>query len=223
MSGSPDTASRRPCARSAVSSPVTTPARSVCSPSAISCRLRWRSVSARHLNAYFYMAWTIGGMLFLLAVNMATSLTVEGAFDNEALAANCRAALRRTMLLLMPLAAAMALLAPVALGLFGRRYAAYGTPILELLAVATLPKALTEIYLGALRAQSRAKLIAVIQIVRCVLVLGLALALTETMGIVGAGLAVLVSESVIAVVIASGLRRCHVRRPANRFEPQRER
>lgn len=159
------------------------------------------------LNAYFYMAWTIGGMLFLLAVNMATSLTVEGAFDNEALAANCRAALRRTMLLLMPLAAAMALLAPVALGLFGRRYAAYGTPILELLAIATLPKALTEIYLGALRAQSRAKRIAVIQIVRCVLVLGLALALTERMGIVGAGVAVLVSESVIAVVIAPGLRR----------------
>ena len=138
------------------------------------------------MNAYFYMAWTIGGVLFLLAVNMATSLTVEGAFDSETLLANCRAALRRTILLLVPLAAAMALLAPVALGLFGRRYARYGTPILELLAIATLPKTLTELYLGALRAQSRARLIAVIQIVRCVLMLGLALALTGTMGMVGA-------------------------------------
>ena len=159
------------------------------------------------MNAYFYMAWTIGGVLFLLAVNMATSLTVEGAFDSEALAANCRSALRRTMLLLAPLAAAMALLAPVALGLFGRRYAAYGTPILQLLAAATLPKALTEIYLGALRAQSRARLIAVIQIVRCVLMLGLALALTATIGMVGAALAVLVSETLIAIMIAPGARR----------------
>jgi len=159
------------------------------------------------MNAYFYMAWTIGGVLFLLAVNMATSLTVEGAFEGGALAANCRSALRRTMLLLVPLAAVTALLAPVALGLFGRGYAAYGTPILELLAAATVPKALTEIYLGALRAQSRARLIAVIQIVRCVLTLGLGLALTVTIGMVGAALAVLVSETFMAIMIAPGARR----------------
>ncbi len=164
------------------------------------------------MNAYFYMAWTIGGVLFLLAVNMATSLTVEGAFGSETLAANCRAALRRAMVLLVPLAAAMALLAPVALGLFGRRYAMYGTPILQLLAIAALPKALTELYLGALRAQSRARLIAVIQIVRCVLILGLALALTVMMGMVGAAVAVVVSESAIAIMIAPGLRRVMSRR-----------
>ena len=158
------------------------------------------------LNAYFYMAWTIGGVLFLLAMSMARSLTVEGAFDSATLAANCRSALRHTMLLMVPVAAVTAWLAPVALGLFGRGYAIYGVPILRLLAIAALPKTLTELYLGALRAQSRAKLIAVIQVVRCVLVLGLALALTEAMGMVGAGVAVVVSESVVAVTIIPGLR-----------------
>ena len=127
------------------------------------------------------------------------------------------------MLLLAPLAAATALLAPVALGLFGRRYAAYGTPILELLAIATLPKVLTELYLGALRAQSRARQVAVIQIVRCVLMLGLALALTATIGIVGAALAVLVSERVMAIIDRPGSEARHVRRPADCFEPQSER
>ena len=161
-----------------------------------------------NMNAYFYMAWTIGSVLFLVAMNMATSLTVEGAFDGQKLLANCLAALRRTIRLLVPLAIATALLAPVVLGLFGRPYATYGTPILELLAVATLPKMLTELYLGALRAQSRTKQIAVIQIARCVLVLALALALTGTMGMVGAGVAVLVSElaMVIVIFIAPGLR-----------------
>ena len=158
------------------------------------------------LNAYFYMAWTIGGMLFVLSMNVANSLTVEGAFDSEALAANCRSALRHTMLLLVPLAAMAALLAPVILGLFGPGYARYGVSILELLAIATLPKTLTELYLGALRAQSRARLIAVIQIVRCVFVLGLALALTEIMGMMGASVAVLVGESVVAIMIVPGLR-----------------
>ena len=154
-----------------------------------------------NMTAYFYMAWTIGWVLFLVATNMATSLTVEGAFASETLLINCLAALRRMMRLLVPLAVATALLAPVALGLFGRRYAAYGTPILELLAIATLPKMLTELYLGALRAQSRTRQVAVIQIARCVLMLALALALTETMGLVGAGVAVLVSELAVAIVI----------------------
>lgn len=159
------------------------------------------------LNAYFYMAWTIGGVLFLLAMSTARSLTVEGAFDSAMLAANCRSALRHSMLLLTPVVAVAALLAPVALGLFGPGYARYGVPILQLLAIATLPKTLTELYLGALRAQSRAKLIALIQVVRCVLMLGLALVFTGTLGMVGAGVAVLVSESLIAIMIVPGLRR----------------
>src|SRR6185437_11658033 len=56
------------------------------------------------LNAYFYMAWTIGVTLDLLAANMALSLTVEGEFDPVKLATHAKAALRRLMLLLVPTA-----------------------------------------------------------------------------------------------------------------------
>ena len=45
-------------------------------------------------SAYFYIAWTIGQVLDLLAVNMAMSVTVESAFDAATLAANVRSALR---------------------------------------------------------------------------------------------------------------------------------
>jgi hypothetical protein len=158
-------------------------------------------------NAYFYIAWTVGGTVDLLAVNMATSLTVEGAFNSATLAANCRAALRRTMLVLLPIAAGIALAAPWALGLFGPGYAAHGAPILELLIAATLPKTAIELYLGALRAQSRTSLIAFVQVARALLMLGLALLLTMTMGIVGAAVAVLASQLVVAVAVLPGLRR----------------
>ena len=159
------------------------------------------------MNAYFYVAWMVGGVLDLLAVNMASSLTVEGTFDSQMLAANCRSALRRTLLILVPAAALVAVLARTTLGLYGSRYAAYGAPILELLALAALPKTLTELYLGALRAQSRTKLIAVIQVTRCVLILGLALGLTAVMGVVGAGIAALATQSFVAILILPGLRR----------------
>ena len=164
-------------------------------------------------NAYFYVAWMIGMTLDLLAVNMATSLTVEGAFDQTALAANCRAALRRTMLILVPVAAVIAAGAPLALGLFGPQYAAGGARILQLLAVATLPKALTELYLGALRAQSRTSMIALIQVIRGVLILGLTFALTGVTGVTGAGVAVLASQLIVAAIVAPGLLSLLRRRP----------
>lgn len=157
------------------------------------------------VNAYFYIAWMIGGTLDLFAVNMATSLTVEGAFNAAAIAANTRAALWRTMLVLVPIAVTVALAAPFALRLFGPQYAAHGALILQLLAVATLPKALTEMYLGALRAQSRASRIALIQVIRAAMILVLAFTLTPVIGTVGAGIAVLVSQFAVAVIVGPGL------------------
>jgi O-antigen/teichoic acid export membrane protein len=157
------------------------------------------------LNAYFYMAWTIGITLDLLAANMALSLTVEGAFDPVKLAAHAKAALRRLMMLLVPVAIGLALLAPWILGLFGPGYAKYGAPILVLLAAATVPRTLTEIYLGALRAQNRTSFVALIQGIRAVMILTLVLVLTGSMGIVGAGVAVLISQVVLAIGVLPGL------------------
>ena len=157
-------------------------------------------------NAYFYIAWTIGTTVDLLALNMAMSLTVESSLHAAKLAANTRTALRRTMLILVPVAAGMALLAPWVLSLFGPGYAAQGAPILQLLAAATLPKALTELYFGALRARSRTSLIALLQAIRAVLLIGLALVLTRLMGTVGAAVAVLASQLITMVLILPGLR-----------------
>jgi len=157
------------------------------------------------VNAYFYMAWTIGTTVDLLAANMALSLTVEGAYDPVRLAVHGRAALRRILMILVPVAAVIALGAPWILGLFGADYARFGAPVLVLLAIATLPRTLTEMYLGALRAQSRTSVVALVQGVRAALVLGLTLILTRSMGIVGAGVAVLVSQVVVAVAVSPWL------------------
>jgi O-antigen/teichoic acid export membrane protein len=158
-------------------------------------------------NAYFYIAWTIGATLDLLAINMAMSLTVESALHATRLAAHTRTALRRTMLILVPVVAATVLLAPWALSLFGPGYAAQGAPVLQLLAAATLPKTLTELYLGALRAQSRTSRVALIQAIRAVLVLGVALLLTRLMGTVGAAAGVLASQLITMILILPDLRR----------------
>jgi len=158
-------------------------------------------------NAYFAMAWTIGITLDLLAVNMGLSLTVEGASDPARLARRTRIALRRIILILVPAAAIVAAAAPLALGLFGPGYAEYGTTILMLMAAAMLPRSLTEIYLGAVRAQNRTGVVALVQGIRAVVILGLAFWLTRSMGIVGAGLAVLIGQTAVAAAVAPALLR----------------
>lgn len=170
-------------------------------------------------NAYFYAAWMVGGTLDLLSVNMATSLTVEGAFDEQTIAANCLAALRRTMLILVPAAIVVICAAQLALGLFGPLYAAGGTRVLRLLALATLPRALTEMYLGALRAQSRTSLIALIQGSRAIAILGLAFVLTGIMGTTGAGLAVLATQVIVAAAVAPSMLSLLRRKPSLAARP----
>lgn len=156
-------------------------------------------------TAYFYVAWLIVGMVDMIGINMGMSLTVEGAFEPGTLAVNCRKALRRTASMLTPCAVLLALFAPWWLGLFGPAYAAHGARVLELLAVATLPRAVTEVYLGALRAQNRTSLVALIQAARAVLLLALTVTLTGAIGTVGAGVAVLTSQAAIALAVSFGL------------------
>lgn len=162
------------------------------------------TIGARQ-TAYFYIPWVIVGIVDMIGISMAMSLTVEGAFDVAALAGSCRAALRKMMAVLLPCAVLLVLFAPVWLRLFGPAYAAQGTSVLRLLAVATVCRAPTELYLGALRAESRTSLVALIQAVRAVLTLGLTVVLTGAMGVVGAGVAVAASQAVAVVLIVPGL------------------
>jgi Na+-driven multidrug efflux pump len=60
-------------------------------------------------------------------------------------------------------------------------------------------------YLGVLRAQNRTSYVALVQGVRAALILGLALVLVKYMGILGAGVAVLVSQVVMALFVLPGL------------------
>ncbi|MET9878069.1 lipopolysaccharide biosynthesis protein [Actinacidiphila glaucinigra] len=158
-------------------------------------------------NAYFYITMTIGGTIDLLAINMGSSLTVEGAHDPSRIAENCRAALRRMARIMVPIALFMVVFAPQILGVFGEGYAREGAPLLRLLALCSLTRVLIEVYFGILRAQSRTGLLALLQGLLCVLVLGLTLALLGPLGITGAGWAELGSLVVIAVVSLVGLRR----------------
>ncbi len=156
---------------------------------------------------YFAMAQTLGAMIELLAINMATSLTVTGSTDQAHLAANSRQALRRSYLIIAPVSAVTFLAAPLILSVFGPGFAEHGTPLLRLMALAVLPRVLIEIYLSGLRARSQARLLALVQIGLAVLVLSSSLILLPVTGISSVGYGLLFSEALVALLIFGGLRK----------------
>ncbi|MFC8900283.1 lipopolysaccharide biosynthesis protein [Streptomyces cinereoruber] len=157
-------------------------------------------------NAFFYTAYTVGGTMEFMAINMASSLTAHASHSPDSLAEGVRGALRRMALLLVPVVLVLVVFAPLILAPFGGDYAEHGTTVLRLLAAAALPRVAVELYIGVLRVQGRTGMLAAVQGAMCVLVLGSAAALLGPYGIGGAGIAVLGSMTVMAAACVPGLR-----------------
>lgn len=157
-------------------------------------------------NAFFYTAYTVGGTMEFMAINMASSLTAHASHSPERLAEGVRGALRRMTVLLVPVVLVLVVFAPQVLAPFGADYAEHGSTVLRLLAAAALPRVVVELYIGVLRVQGRTGMLAALQGAMCVSVLGSAVLLLGPAGISGAGLAMLLSMTLIALVAAPGLR-----------------
>ncbi|CAM5269178.1 lipopolysaccharide biosynthesis protein [Streptomyces griseomycini] len=157
-------------------------------------------------NGYFYVAYTVGGTMEFMAINMASSLTAHASHDPRQLADGVRGALRRMALLLVPVVLVLVVFAPQILMPFGADYSERGSTVLRLLALGALPRVVVELYIGVLRVQGRTGVLAALQGAMCVLVLGSAAVLFTPAGIAGAGWAVLIGMTLIAVVSVFGLR-----------------
>ncbi|MFE4915572.1 lipopolysaccharide biosynthesis protein [Streptomyces sp. NPDC056652] len=172
-------------------------------------------------NAFFYTAYTVGGTMEFMAINMASSLTAHASHSPDRLAEGVRGALRRMTVLLVPVVLVLVVFAPQILAPFGADYARHGTTVLRLLAAAALPRVVVELYIGVLRVQGRTGMLAALQGAMCVLVLGSALLLLGPAGIAGAGLAMLLSMTVMALIAAPGLRAA-LRSTRGRRAPRRK-
>ncbi|MFE4295188.1 lipopolysaccharide biosynthesis protein [Streptomyces sp. NPDC056647] len=173
-------------------------------------------------NAFFYTAYTVGGTMEFMAINMASSLTAHASHSPDRLAEGVRGALRRMTVLLVPVVLVLVVFAPQVLAPFGADYARHGSTVLRLLAAAALPRVVVELYIGVLRVQGRTGVLAALQGAMCVLVLGSALFLLGPAGISGAGLAMLLSMTVMALIAAPGLRAALRKRAPRKQAPRRQ-
>lgn len=163
-------------------------------------------------NGYFYVAWTMASCLDLVSTSLAQSLTVEASHSPDRLAEHLRSLLPRLGALLGLAVVVLGLGAPLLLRLYGGDYAAAGGTVVRLLTLAVLPRSVIIVSIAVARVQRRTGRVLAIQAAAAGAVLTLALLLAHPLGISGVGLAWLIAQSALAVVLLPRLVR-QVRRP----------
>jgi len=137
--------------------------------------------------AYFYMAWFLGYLLISASAYLALSLFAEGSYDPGALRVLSRNAVAGALAVATVGALFLLLLGDRLLLAFGHDYAAEGVMLLRLVALAALPAAVVNVYLGALRVRRQVGELVIIAGAVAVTTVALSSALLPVMGLAGAG------------------------------------
>ena len=155
-------------------------------------------------TAHFYVAWSIGAGLHLVASGTATAFTAEAASSEAMLRHYCRKTTAHSFRLLILPVALLVVLAPWVLRLFGREYARDATTLLRLLALVGLTSVINAIGQGVARVEHDRRTLVVTQVAQCVVTLVLTMLLLRPMGIGGVGVAVLAGQTVTAIGLMLG-------------------
>ena len=152
---------------------------------------------------HYALAWIIGFSLYLVSLNMGSSLTVETAADQSAIRDRCIRSVMHQAKLLVPAVALIVATAPYVLMIFGPGYAAADVGALRLLALAALPALITNTAISVTRSQRRMRMVAGIQVGICVPMWGLSAVLMGPLGITGVGAAWLIAQGATAAALVA--------------------
>lgn len=152
-------------------------------------------------SAVYSLDWAIAQVLYIVSINLGSSIIVESALDNSILREHCRRVRLHLVKLLTPIVAMIAVGATLILRLFGSSYATEGASTLVILALSALPFVLTSTAMSALRVRNRTRAVFLLNAAICSLVLSLAWVLVPVYGVSGAAVAWLVVQCTAAAVV----------------------
>ena len=157
-------------------------------------------------NALYYTSFLFSSTIDQVAVNFASPLTVEGAHTPGEIAALIRLTLRRIFAIILPIIVLLLIICPWLLRAFGAKYVE-GTPLLRLLLIACLPKAISAVYYAYCRVERTTQKSAFMQGYVCIATLSAVMLVARPFGLVGIGVAILAIQALAGAVSSLALRR----------------
>jgi O-antigen/teichoic acid export membrane protein len=158
-------------------------------------------------NAYFYSAWIVGSSFEYVLSSIAVSLVVEGANDRARASWAARRGAAIAAAVLLPAITLTLVAAPTVLRFVGSQYAASGTVVLRLVALAVLPRAVISLTVATARIRKDVRTMTTVQVAGAVLTIGSAAWLLPSMGLTGAGIAYAGAQGIVALCCLPGLLR----------------
>lgn len=153
-------------------------------------------------GAYFFAGWFLSQVFVGVSLYAALSLFAEASHDREALAALTRHALVLALGVAAVVAAAIFFAADRMLLVFGRDYSREATTLLRLVALAGLPAAMANVYLGVERVRKELAWLVGTSVTAAAVTLAASYVLLGPLGIAGAGVGLLAGQGLAAAVAA---------------------
>lgn len=151
--------------------------------------------------AFFTLPWMIVTSLQLVIPSMMSPLTVEASREQSKLVKYSRQTFAQTARLLIPIVLFMMIAAPYLLSLFGQSYAAEAALLLRLLSLATVPQIITGLYFGIARVHRSVGGVIAVHASLFLMNIMLSYYFLSGFGITGVGIAWLISQTVVALVL----------------------
>jgi len=154
------------------------------------------------MGAYFYIAWTIVGVLFMISHAANFSLLAESSYQPEKLQINVMRTIKFIFMLLTPAILLIFFLGDMILSLgFGEEYSENGFKLLWILALSGIPLAFNTVYITVKRVQKELKPVIYVYAFIALSTIGVSYALMSKEGLVGLGIAWLLSHGVVTLFI----------------------
>lgn len=156
-------------------------------------------------NAYFFIAWTIGGVLGTISLATNTSLFAEGSFDERKFLTDVWRCIKMTFIILIPAATVVFAFADKLLLLYGTAYSTEGTMLLRVMAVGSLPLSLNGIYISILRVKKKTRLLILLTLFVAIVTLAVSYLLLPHISITAPGVGWLVSNGIVSIFVVTNL------------------
>ncbi|HYF47091.1 MAG TPA: phosphotransferase, partial [Acidimicrobiales bacterium] len=158
-------------------------------------------------SAWYHLSWTVAYTLYLVTSAVGSALVAEGAHDPARLEVSARRAAGQALVIVVPAAGVVVLGAPLLLRLFGAEYANEATTLLRLVAASAVPHVVTGVYVNLERARRRIREVVLVYALLGTGVVGVSAVLVPRIGVTGAGIAWLGTQSLLALwLLATRLR-----------------
>jgi O-antigen/teichoic acid export membrane protein len=152
-------------------------------------------------SAYFYVAYSVAGLLSMIPAAVSMSLFVEGSHSLPLKESTIKS-LRLITLLMVPALIFIYLFGDKLLLLFSREYSVQSFEMLQLLAVSSIFSAVTSIYLSIKMIQRDVRMINYVNFALSVLIIGLGYISLLKYGLLGLGYAWLGANVMVCMVVA---------------------